>query len=85
MESKDIVDSEKKVENKVEESSLDWIDEPEDISKQTPIHNKYAFWFHKRGGQGGNKFANYEENILKIDVSQTVSDTKATHNLILFL
>lgn len=54
-----------------EESSPDWLDEPEDINTQTALHNKYSFWFHRRG-QSANK-GNYEENILKLATCQTVS------------
>jgi hypothetical protein len=52
-------------------SSPDWVDEPEDLSTQTPLHNKYAFWYHKRGG-GASKSGNYEDSILKVDICQTV-------------
>lgn len=48
------------------------IDELEDLSKHTALHNKYSFWFHRRGHQA-NKSSSYEESIVKIASFQTVS------------
>jgi hypothetical protein len=68
-----VVDGTKGIENLIEEiiSSEELIDEPEDLNTQTPIHNKYVFWFHKRGGAAA-KSGNYEDSILKVELCQTV-------------
>ena len=47
----------------------DLVDEDEDITKQNQLHNKYSFWFHRRGTKG----ASYEDSMTKIASCQTVS------------
>jgi hypothetical protein len=47
-------------------------DEPENVATQTPLHNTYSFWFHRRGHQV-NKAASYEETIIKLGTFRTVS------------
>lgn len=56
------------VEEEIDESKL--YDEPEDLTKQTPIQNRYAFWYHKRGGK--SQAVNYEETMKMIATFQTV-------------
>jgi hypothetical protein len=51
--------------------SLDLYDLPEDPATQTPIQNKYAFWYHKRGGKA-NPVTNYEESMKMLATFQTV-------------
>ena len=34
-------------------TSDDWVDEPEDPLRQTPIQNRYVFWFMHRGSNKG--------------------------------
>lgn len=57
------------VEEDFDESKL--YDEPEDLTKQTQIQNRYAFWYHKRGGK--SQAVNYEETMKMIATFQTVN------------
>ena len=50
--------------------TLDWVDEPEDVTKQSCLHNKYTFWFHRRGGPQAK--SSYEDSILKVETCHTV-------------
>lgn len=51
-----------------------WVDEPEDLSSQTVIQNRYCFWYMRRhGGSAANKAVNkYEDAVKKIGSFQTV-------------
>jgi len=57
------------VEEEIDESKL--YEELEDLTKQTVIQNRYAFWYHKRGGK--SQAVNYEETMKLIATFQTVS------------
>lgn len=52
------------------DESIELYDEPEDLTKQTVIQNRYAFWYHKRGGK--SQAVNYEETMKMIATFQTV-------------
>lgn len=54
------------------EDNKELVDEPEDLTKQTALHNRYSFWFHRRGQQL-NKGGSYEESTVKLSSFQTVS------------
>jgi len=58
------------IDEPVEEILEGLYDEPEDLTTQTPLHNRYSFWYHRRGGP--SKSTNYEDSIKKIESFQTV-------------
>jgi hypothetical protein len=50
----------------VDEANL--YDKDEDLATQTPIQNRYTFWYHRRGKAG----TNYEEGMTQLASFQTV-------------
>lgn len=49
--------------------SSEKIQEDGNDDNHTLLHNKYSFWFHKRGQKSGNT---YEDSILKIATCHSV-------------
>ncbi len=47
-------------------------DEPEDVNTHHTLHNKYTFWYHRRGGGQAKSGASYEDSIKKVGTFQTV-------------
>lgn len=51
---------------------VDLYDKDEDVHTQTPIQNRYTFWYHRRGKNPGNAALNYEEGMTQLANFQTV-------------
>ena len=51
--------------------ALELYDKDEDLQSQTPIQNRYTFWYHRRGKNSASA-TNYEEGMTQLANFQTV-------------
>lgn len=54
-----------------ESAAVELYDKDEDLQSQTPIQNRYTFWYHRRGKNSAST-TNYEEGMTQLANFQTV-------------